>query len=107
MRSFEAAFVCLLCLLSSASAKTIEILEDDLELDYGDLSYDAGSGRTFGNTTFNSTYALIGIAFLSAVLVSVGVFLYFYELSTGVITKRRTGFGGGDYEYYDYSGSYR
>ncbi len=98
-----------ICLTSTADAAKMSFLDDDeLDLDFGSMAEEeyAGEGRFLvGNTTFNSTYALIFVAFVSSVIAATGIFLYFYESSTGIITAgRRTGFKGGEYDYYYYDG---
>ena len=80
------------------------LLDEDMEIDYGgELMEYAGEARIL-NSTFNSTYALLFVAAVSAVLVVIGTFLFLTEESSHDFTKdrRRTQFHSTDYEYLYY-----
>ena len=84
------------------------LLDEDMEIDYGgELMEYAGDARIL-NSTFNSTYALLFVAAVSAVLVVIGTFLFLSEESSHDFTKdrRRTRFHSTDYEYLYDDGRY-
>ena len=86
------------------------LLDEDMEIDYGgrgELVEYAGDARIL-NSTFNSTYALLFVAAVSAVLVVIGTFLFLSEESSHDFTKdrRRTRFHSTDYEYLYDDGRY-
>ena len=86
-----------------------ELLNKDMEIDYDiKLMEYTGSGRVFNSTGFNSTYALLMVAAVSAFLVVIGTFLFLSEESSYDFTKdkRRTKFHSADYEYYYDDGRY-
>ena len=85
------------------------LLNEDMETDYDiKLMEYSGSGRVFNSTGFNSTYALLMVAAVSAFLVVIGTFLFLSEESSYDFTKdrRRTRFHSADYEYYYDDGRY-
>ena len=84
------------------------LLDEDMEIDYGgELMEYAGEARIL-NSTFNSTYALLFVAAVSAVLVVIGTFLFLTEESSHDWTtdRRRTRFHSSDYEYLYDDGRY-
>ena len=95
--------------LTSAYGSDSQILlDEDIAIDYGGEFWEYAGDARILNSTFNSTYALLFVAAISAVLVVIGTFLFLTEESSHDFTKdrRRTRFHSNDYEYLYDDGRY-